>query len=293
MTPAQDRRTELAHFIRSRRERRSPEAAGLPNAGRRRTPGLRREEVATLAGVSITWYTWLEQARDIRVSRQVLGALAGALGLDGTERAHLFRLAGELPPEDADPAPELPHQYRLLLTHLDPNPAFIVNPRFDILAWNRGCELLYGDLGALPARRRNVLWLTFTSPEVRAMTRDWEAEAALTLALFRTQASEGVLAPDLTGLAEELTEASPDFARLWQRRDLAPFAPQARTVDHPRLGEVTLDYVKLHLSNDDKTLVSYLLPPGTELERRFAELAAVTGQATVNPPSTGSTVPVT
>lgn len=269
---AQDRRHELAEFLRGRRARRTPAEAGLPTFGRRRTPGLRREEVATLAGVSVTWYTWLEQARSIRVSRQILGSLASALGLDEIERAHLFRLADEPPPARTPPATELPPQYRLLLTHLDPNPAFIVNPRFDILAWNRGCELLYGDLGALPAERRNVLWLTFTAPEVREMVRDWEAEAALTVALFRTQASEGVLTPEIAGLVAQLTDASADFARLWERKDLAPFVPQARTIDHPLLGEVTLDYVKLHLSNDNRTLVSYLLPPGSEVESRFTTL---------------------
>ncbi|MFF1306195.1 helix-turn-helix transcriptional regulator [Streptomyces sp. NPDC058307] len=268
---AQGQRRELAEFLRSRRARRTPAEAGLPTVGRRRTPGLRREEVATLAGVSITWYTWLEQARNIRVSRQILGSLATALGLDAVERAHLFRLADEPPPDRASRT-ELPPQYELLLTHLDPNPAFIVNPRFDILAWNRGCELLYGELGALSASRRNVLWLTFTVPEVREMTRDWETEAALTVALFRTQANEGILAPEITGLIAELSDASPDFARLWRRKDLAPFVPKARTIDHPVLGEVTLDYVKLHVANDDKTLVSYLLPPGSEMESQFLKL---------------------
>ncbi|MFK0170484.1 helix-turn-helix transcriptional regulator [Streptomyces sp. NPDC090306] len=274
---AQDRRQELAEFLRGPTARRTPAEAGLPTFGRRRTPGLRREEVATLAGVSVTWYTWLEQARRIRVSRQILGSLAGALGLDDIERAHLFRLADEPPPDRAPSATELPSQYQVLLAHLDPNPAFVVNPRFDILAWNRGCELLYGDLGALPKERRNVLWLTFTAPEVREMVRDWEAEAALTVALFRTQASDAVLAPGITGLVAELAAASPDFARLWERKDLAPFVPQARTIDHPLLGEVTLDYVKLHLSNDDKTLVSYLLPPGSELESRFTKLVGDPG----------------
>ncbi|WP_457757812.1 helix-turn-helix domain-containing protein [Streptomyces mirabilis] len=114
-----EQRHELAQFIRSRRERRRPEDVGLPSVGHRRTPGLRREEVATIAGVSITWYTWLKQAREIRVSRQVLGSLAGALGLDAVERNHLFQLAGEMPPGDAaarDRA-ELPRQYELLLVN--------------------------------------------------------------------------------------------------------------------------------------------------------------------------------
>lgn len=268
----QEQRRELAQFIRSRRERRKPQDAGLPVVGHRRTPGLRREEVATLAGLSITWYTWLEQAREIRVSRQVLGSLANALGLDPVERDHLFRLAGEVPPGNAPPRPELPTQYELLLTHLNPNPAFIVSRRFDILAWNEGCELLYGDLGALPDERRNVLWLTFTSPEVRAMSENWEEEASHTLALFRTQVGERILDPDVVELLDALEESSPDFARLWQLKELAPFVPKPRTVNHPRLGVIELEYIKMHVADDDKTLVSYLVKPGSDLERRLGEL---------------------
>ncbi|MER6081413.1 helix-turn-helix transcriptional regulator [Streptomyces sp. 900105755] len=268
----QEQRRELAQFIRSRRERRKPQDAGLPVVGHRRTPGLRREEVATLAGLSITWYTWLEQAREIRVSRQVLGSLANALGLDPVERDHLFRLAGEVPPGNAPPRPELPMQYELLLTHLNPNPAFIVNRRFDILAWNQGCELLYGDLGALPDERRNVLWVTFTSPAVRAMSENWEEEASHTLALFRTQVGERILDPDVVELLSALEESSPDFTRLWELKELAPFVPKPRTVNHPRLGVIELEYIKMHVADDDKTLVSYLVKPGSDLERRLGEL---------------------
>jgi transcriptional regulator with XRE-family HTH domain len=269
-TPEQ--RRELAEFIRSRRERRKPEEAGLPVVGHRRTPGLRREEVATLAGLSITWFTWLEQAREIKVSRQVLGSLATALGLDPVERGHLFRLAGEVPPSDTPSRPELPKQYELLLTHLNPNPAFIVNRRFDILAWNQGCELLYGDLSALPSERRNVLWLTFTSPEVKAMSQNWEEEASYTLALFRTQVGEHILDPDVVALLGELERSSADFTRLWQLKELAPFVPKARTVNHPRLGVIELEYIKMHVADDDKTLVSYLVQPGSDLEKRLTEL---------------------
>lgn len=249
----------------------------MPSVGYRRTPGLRREEVAIVAGVSVTWYTWLEQAREIRVSRQVLGSLARALGLDTVETRHLFRLAGEVPP-DATASPvraQLPQQYELLLTHLDPNPAFVVNPRFDIVAWNRGCEVLYGDLAALPEAQRNVLWLTFTSPEARAMSIDWEEEASHTLALFRTQVGEGVMAPEIAALISELEAASEDFARLWQRKEVAPFVPKQRTIRHPRLGEIALDYVKMHIAGDDKTVVAYLSVPGSELAKQLEAEVAV------------------
>ncbi|NYI04910.1 helix-turn-helix transcriptional regulator [Allostreptomyces psammosilenae] len=270
---SEHRRRELAAFIRSRRERRSPAEAGLAVTGRRRTPGLRREEVATMAGVSVTWYTWLEQARDIRVSRQVLTSLVNALGLDEVETAHLFQLAGEVPPSElAAPEPELPAQYRLLLTQLEPSPAYIVNRRFDIVAWNRACQVFYGDLERLAERRRNILWLTFAEPEFRRISADWEQEAAYTVALFRAQAGDALLQPDVAELVEELEQASPHFRRLWRRKDLAPFVPERRTMFHPSLGRVDLEYVKMHAAGDDKTLVAYLVPAGSELGKRITEL---------------------
>ncbi|WP_031519785.1 helix-turn-helix transcriptional regulator [Streptomyces sp. NRRL F-5123] len=278
-----ERRRELAEFIRSRRERRSPEDAGLRVVGQRRTPGLRREEVATLAGLSITWYTWLEQGREIKVSRQVLGSLVPALGLDTVERDHLYRLAGEVPPADppaGPPAPSgIPRPYELLLAHLDPNPSFVVNRRFDVLAWNAGCELILGDLAALPAERRNILWLTFTSPEARAVSLDWEEEAAHTLALFRAQVGEHILDPDVVALLRGLERASPDFGRLWGRKDLTPYVPKPRTIAHPLLGEATFEYAKMHIANDDKTVVSYLTPPGSDLDRRLREALAAREQS--------------
>ena len=155
------RRQELAAFLRSRRERLTPGDVGLPDAGRRRTPGLRREEVALLAGVGVTWYTWLEQARDIHVSEQVLGAIARSLLLDSHERSHLFTLAGApLPAEDVDAQAVTP-EIRAILDKLDPFPSFVSNGRYDLLAYNRAYRVLVGDLDALPVEERNSLWLMF------------------------------------------------------------------------------------------------------------------------------------
>ncbi|MFI5915885.1 helix-turn-helix transcriptional regulator [Dactylosporangium sp. NPDC051541] len=267
------RRKELAAFVRSRRERRRPDQAGLVVAGRRRTPGLRREEVAMLAGVSVTWYTWLEQARDIRVSRPVLAGLGRALGLDDVERTHLYRLAGEVPP-GAPAAGELPAQYRLLLDQLDPSPALLANHRFDILAWNRAATLFYGDLTRFPRHRRNVLWLMFTEPDIQAISDDFAHESAYTVALFRAHTAEGVLDPGVAALIDELSAASPPFAALWRRGDLAPFVPQIRALRHPRLGRVELEYVKMRAVGTDATLVAYLAAPGSTTAARLAGLVA-------------------
>lgn len=275
MGNAVQRRRELAEFLRSRRERRRPEDVGLPAGIRRKTPGLRREEVATLAGLSVTWYTWLEQAREIRASRQVLGSLVDVLGLDAKETEHLFQLAGEAAP--AGPpnlAPAVPSSHRVLLDQLDPSPAYLVNRRFDILAWNRGCAALYQDLTRLPPERRNILWLTFTSPAVRTISVDWQRDAAHAVGIFRAQLGQGVLDDSITALVARLEAESEEFRRLWRSREVAAYAPTSLAFNHPSLGPVEFEYVKMHTADDDKTLVAFLAPPGSELSRRLGALIA-------------------
>lgn len=275
MTGDAIRRRELGEFLRTRRERRRPEQVGLPVGLRRKTPGLRREEVATLAGVSVTWYTWLEQARDIHASPQVLGSLVDVLGLDAKETQHLYQLAGEAAPTGPpDLAGDVPPSYRLLLDQLDPSPAYLVNRRFDILAWNRGYATLYPDLDRLPPEHRNILWLTFTSASVRAISEDWERDAAHAVGIFRAQLGQGVLDASVTDLVARLERESEDFRRLWRGRDVTGFAPARLVFRHPRLGPVEFEYVKMHPADDDKTLVSFLAPPGSELARRLAALIA-------------------
>jgi hypothetical protein len=275
-TVAEERRRELAEFLRSRRARRTPADVGLPAGGRRRTPGLRREEVAAVAGLSVTWYTWLEQAREVRASRQVLGSLVDVLGLDAVETAHLFRLAGEVPPSPDAPGPadELPPQYELLLANLDPNPAFVVNHRFDVLAWNRGCAALWTDLPTLAPPHRNILWMTFMSEAMRATAVEWENEAAQTVALFRAQVGDGVLAPDVRELVAALSRVSEVFRGLWGRRDLVGFAPQERRMRHPALGMVEFEHVKLHSGDRERTTVALLAEPGSALAGELARVAA-------------------
>ena len=163
-------RRALATFLRSRRERADPDGTGLPAGGRRRTPGLRREEVSLLSGVSLTWYTWLEQGRDINVSPQILLALARALQLDEVERAHLFRLAGRAAPEPAERSLQVPDAVRAFLDTLMPNPAFVIDRCFDVLAWNRAQEAVLGAaLLDRPRRELNSAWLLFREPGIRAL----------------------------------------------------------------------------------------------------------------------------
>lgn len=270
MTTEAERR-ELAAFLRSRRRRRSPADAGLVT-GRRRSPGLRREDVAALAGVSVTWDSWLEQARDINPSEQVLGSLARALALDEAETAHLFRLAGHRPPiREQRGGADLSAAYRMLLDQLDPCPAMVTNHRFDVLAWNRGHTAMFGDFARYEGDRRNMLWYTFLEPEARRLVVDWAEQAAFVVGLFRSQASELLATEPFTRLVRTLAAESAEFAELWERRDLVSFTPTAQALQHPTAGRIELHPVKLYAVQQDRTVVAYLAEPGSPTHRRLTE----------------------
>jgi hypothetical protein len=230
------RRRELAAFLRSRRERLSPGDVGLPEAGRRRTPGLRREEVATLAGVGVTWYTWLEQARDIRVSEQVLGAIARTLLLDTHVRGHLFTLAGVPAPTEYVDSLAVTPEVRALLTKLDPYPAFVSNGRYDLLAYNRAYQVLVGDLDALPVEERNSMWITFTKTTTSRCFVDRDEARARMVAVLRGAMAEHVAEPAWKCLVNRLQQASPEFTELWERHDVAQPETMRKRLLHPDLG---------------------------------------------------------
>jgi transcriptional regulator with XRE-family HTH domain len=183
-------RAELSDFLKSRRARIAASSVGLPHRARRRTPGLRREEVADLAGVGVTWYTWLEQGRDIRVSPEVLAGIARALQLEPAERAHLFRLAGHEPPASEPAAAVISPRLQHVLDCWDPFPGHVTGRRRDVLAWNRASELING-WSRLPEDRRNILWFTFQVPSTRRLLLDWEHEAVLSVAALRAESGGG------------------------------------------------------------------------------------------------------
>ncbi|MCX4745682.1 helix-turn-helix transcriptional regulator [Kitasatospora sp. NBC_01287] len=279
-----EQRRELGAFLRSRRARVSPEAAGVQYAnGRRRTPGLRREELAALAGVSVSWYTWLEQARRIKVSREVLTSLARVLKLDGVETQHLFRLAGEVPPSGPRPCgPEaVSAQYLSFLAGLDPLPACITNHRFDVLAWNEGYRVLLPGFGALAPERRNNLLITF-DPAFRDLYPDWPQAAEHVVALFRAQAADQLARAEYTELVDRLLAESAEFRVLWQRMDLVPGSPSAHVFDHPVLGRIELGYVKLRLADADATLIAYQPLGDASLADRFRALVDGAARARVD-----------
>ncbi len=263
----------LGDLLRTRRERLRPADVGLPEGTRRRAPGLRREEVAGLAGISTTYYTFLEQGRDVRPSRQVLDALARALRLDATERAHLHQLVhGEAVPA-ADVAERLDPAVAGLVDRLDPHPTYVSGRRWDVLAANRAARLLWADWPSLPDGDRNMLWWTFTDPAARTVLVEWEAEASALLGRFRAAFARHPDEPGFAALLERLRGASAEVRAWWPRHDVAPLSSGVKRLRHPVLGELRLRDVVLQVADDpEQKLVTFTAEDGDQA--RIAGLLA-------------------
>jgi transcriptional regulator with XRE-family HTH domain len=271
---AQRRRDELAHFLRSRRDSLQPEDVGLAGGGRRRTPGLRREEVAQLAGVGATWYTWLEQGRDVRASLDVLEALARALRLTQAERTHLVVLGrGEEPPPCKSPAERVSPTLRRLICNLGPNPAFVLGRRWDYLAWNDAACALLGDLSAVPRASRNHAWLTFTDPARREMFTDWERSSRLLVAKLRADTARHVGDPEFDSLIAALRNASPEFARAWERHEVSVGGEGRKDLRHPTAGTLSFSHAVFHPAEaSEQRLVLYSPLPDHSTPAKLAAL---------------------
>jgi len=242
------RRRELAAFLRSRRERLTPTEVGLPPGGRRRTPGLRREEVASLAGVGMTWYTWLEQGRDINASDQVLDAIARTLLLDPHERTHLFTLAGVTPPGAVQDAHVVTPELRSVLDKLHPYPAFLTNARFDLVAYNRAYQVLIGDLDALSLDERNSLWIIFTKQTTSKCFVDRDEAKPRLVAQLRSSMAEHVADPAFKCLVRRLREASVEFSALWERHEVAEPENARKRLLHRDYGLLQFNYMNSWLA---------------------------------------------
>jgi MmyB-like transcription regulator ligand binding domain/Helix-turn-helix domain len=267
------RRQELAGFLRSRRERIAPEEVGLPPASRRRTPGLRREEVATLAGVGVTWYTWLEQGRDINASPQVLDAVARTLLLDPHEREHLFRLADTPDGTAQSDCQAVPPEVQLLLDQLGPYPACVRNARYDLLGFNAAYELLIGPLAHLPFDERNALWRMFTTERCRSSIVDWPQATRRMVAEYRAAMAEHVAEPAWKCLVARLTKASPEFAALWERHEVASPENLTKQILHPEVGLLRLNYTSLWLGQRLGTRMVTYTPADEQTRERLLELS--------------------
>ncbi|MEU9341312.1 helix-turn-helix transcriptional regulator [Streptomyces sp. NPDC048278] len=242
------RRHELAAFLRSRRERITPEEVGLPRGTRRRTPGLRREEVAQLSAVGVTWYTWLEQARDIQVSVQVLDALARTLRLDGTERAHLFQLAEAVDPTPAASCTGVTPALQEMLRALEPLPACVQNSRYDILAYNRTYARLLCDLDAVPPEDRNCMILVYTHPEWHRSIVHLEETRRLMAAKLRASMAGHLAEPAWKMLVKRLAAESAEFRENWERYEVVDLRSRTKHFLNPWVGPLTMEHTDLFLN---------------------------------------------
>ncbi|GAA3162039.1 MULTISPECIES: helix-turn-helix transcriptional regulator [Streptomyces] len=274
-----DQRTELSEFLRSRRARLRPEDVGLPAYGRRRVPGLRREELAQLARVSVAYYIRLEQGRVGNVSAAVLDAIGDALRLTGAERDHLAHLARPVPrrgrrtvrPQRVRPA------LQQLLDTMEAVPAYVIGRRLDIIAWNRLACALLGDFPALSHKERNLTWQIFLDPAARELYEDWEAKASDVVGYLRRDAGRNPDDPALASLIGELSLKSDDFRRLWAAHDVQDKGFGTKVLRHPLVGRLTLAYETLSLPADpDQQLITYHAEPGSPSAQSLRLLASWT-----------------
>lgn len=276
-----DPHAEFARFLRSRRERLSPQDSGLPpSTKRRRTPGLRREEVAQLAGVSVDYYVRLEQGRKLRPSTAVLEALARALQLEPDEYRHMVTLLNHAPSVTPRPPQRVRPGVLRLLERLDPTPGFVLGRRMDVLAWNRMAAALLGDFGALPPSRRNMIWLLFLHPPSRSLYVNWAANARESIAHLRAASGRHPNDPGIAELVAELSAKSAEFRELWARHDVREKGHGRKVLDHPDVGRLELEYETLRLHDDDDQFLVTFTAEADSPSQAALDLLAVLARAT-------------
>jgi len=234
--------TRLGVYLKDRRAKLDPAAFGFAPA-RRRTPGLRREEVAQRANISPTWYTWLEQGRGGAPSANVLDRIAQALMLTDVEREHLFLLGLGRPPEARYRKEEgVTPRLQRVLDALEPSPALIRTATWDVVAWNRAATVMLTDYASLPPEQRNILRFIFLDPRVRAAQYDWESVARYVVGAFRVDAARAGAAAAVQPLVDELCRLSPEFKAMWQDNDVRSHGEAVKHIRHPVLGPIAFEY---------------------------------------------------
>ncbi len=261
------RRTELGRYLRARRAGLSPEELGLPSGRRRRTPGLRREELAALAGVGVTWYTWLEQGRPITVSTQVLDSLSRALRL-------LFVLArGELPAPPLPATDSVEPPVWQILDALGVLPAYVANARWDVVAWNAAACRVFQDFAALSPCDRNLLWFMFTHPLARRLYVEWDVAARTSLGLFRASTGRSVGEAWFSDLVAALRRTSPEFQTWWAYADIAAVPEQGKELNHALVGRLALRATPLQVAQaPDLWMIVFTPAPGTDTGSKLERL---------------------
>jgi len=276
-----ERRRAIADFLKTRRMRRQPEELGLPRGRRRRTPGLRREEVAAAAGVSAEWYTWLEQAREVRPSARVLTRIGAALRLEPNENRHLLTLGGYAVPASGSDSPwsvSVSLRLQRLIDQIEFGPAWVFGERWDIVAWNRAASVIHGDLTTLQGIERNGLYQIFLGDRMRSILVDWEADARKSVAKLRATYASRVDDPWFNELVTLLRTRSEEFERWWNENDVAGTTQGGvRHFEHPEVGRLVFDHSVLEVLDERMSslrLVAYVPAPGTGTREKMEALLA-------------------
>ena len=260
-----ERRRAVGEFLRSRRARLQPADVGLAPGMRRRTPGLRREEVAQLARVGTTWYTWLEQGRDVNPSHQVLDGVARALRLNAAERRYLYALTrGEEPLPLASGSEIVPVHLRSVIEHIEPLPAYVTGRRWDLLAWNRSAAALFADFGSQPKRSKNLIWTIFVEPYSRRLFVEWEETARGLLAALRESAGRHAGDPAFDELIASLRQHSPEFRSWWPPHEVGLRDKDPQVLDHPVVGRLVVELATFDLTNDPDLKFTFYVPHGED-----------------------------
>ena len=259
------KRREFGAFLRSRRTRLTPNEVGLNGGVRRRTPGLRREEVAQLAGVGTTWYTWLEQGRDVRASSEVLCALADALLLDREERQYLFQLTGRQAAETGLASkPEVAQPLQRMLHALTDQPAYILGRRWDVLCWNRAAVVVFGDYSKLAGDERNSIYMIFGNPDHRRLLVDWHDLAPIAVRMFRAENAGHAGDPEYDRLVSTLMARSPEFRSFWQKHEVSRYTSINKRIQHPTVGRMVFEYNSFTADDQSGAKLVVYTPLGEE-----------------------------
>jgi transcriptional regulator with XRE-family HTH domain len=282
----EQRRQDLADFLRTRRMRLSPEQVGLIRGGRRRTPGLRREEVAQLANVGVSWYSLLEQGRAIHPSREVLQSIADALQLTSDERQHLFLLADQQPLVDTYPSDErVSPVLRRVLDELNPNPAYVVGRFWKYLAWNTAAEHVLLLAKPLPPYEYNAIWRMFADPAIRQLyLPKWEQVALKVLEVFRADSVQFTHEGWFKGLIADLQRVSPEFRAWWPRHDVRGPADARKEILHPLVGCLVFEHTSLQVPTMPELKIMIYTPiPETDTLEKLQQLMDQGGAAVLWP----------
>jgi len=270
-TNEKNRYIELGNFLKSRRNKIQPSQFGLPNGVRRRTPGLRREEVAQLAGVSLTWYTWLEQGRPINVSDQLLESLCRVLLLTKEERNHLFALAAKTPPCDnwAEQSP-ITSALQNVLDGLDLIPAYIMDDKWNILAWNRSACKIFLDFSKMELEERNVVWMMFTNSDYMRLFDNWPFHAKGIVSRFRVTYGKHIDNDWFTDFVSKLKKRSPAFNEWWSIFDVNGMGDIIKNITHPTIGDLSFEFNSFDVSNNENLkLILHIPLTGTDTRKKI------------------------